>query len=76
MLASPNPEVRRLLGVSGEVGPAMGLDARWAFNAIRAVGNYGEMFERHLGAGSVLRLPRGANALWNRGGLMYAPPLR
>ena len=76
MLESPNPEVRRLLGVSGDHGPAMGLDRRWAYEAIRAVGNYGEMFERHLGGGSAIGLARGVNALWSKGGLMYAPPMR
>lgn len=76
MLESPDPEIRRLLGVSGDHGPAMGLDRRWAFEAIRAVGNYGEMFDRHLGAGSPIGLDRGPNALWSGGGLMYAPPIR
>jgi len=76
MLASPRTEVRRLLGVTGDHGPMMGLDRRWAYNAIRAVGNYGEMFDRSLGAGSPLGLPRGLNDLWTRGGLMYAPPIR
>ncbi len=54
----------------------LGLDERWLFNAIRAVGNYGESFERHLGHGSAIGLPRGMNDLWTRGGLMYALPLR
>ncbi|MCI0753025.1 amino acid ABC transporter substrate-binding protein [Teichococcus vastitatis] len=76
MLGSANPDVRRLLGVSGDHGPAMGLDKRWAYNAIKAVGNYGEIFRRHLGEDSALGLPRGLNALWNKGGLMYAPPMR
>ncbi len=76
MLASPNPAIRRLLGVSGDHGPLMGLDRRWAYNAIRAVGNYGEIFHRHLGAGSAIGLPRGVNDLWTRGGLMYAMPIR
>ena len=76
MLRSERADVRRLLGVSGDHGPMMGLDRRWAYNAIRAVGNYGEMFERNLGAGTAIRLPRGANDLWTRGGLMYAPPIR
>lgn len=76
MLESPNPQIRRLLGVSGDHGAAMGLDARWAYNAIKAVGNYGEIFERHLGANSPLGLQRGVNALWFNGGLMYAPPMR
>ena len=76
MLASDNPAIRRLLGATGDHGPMMGLDARWAFNAIRAVGNYGEIFERHLGGGSPIGLARGVNDQWTRGGLMYAPPIR
>lgn len=76
MLNSPRPEVRRLLGVSGDHGPFMGLERRWAYNAIKAVGNYGEIFERHLGSGSPIGLQRGLNDLWTRGGLMYAPPIR
>ena len=73
---SPNPEVRRLLGLSGDHGPLMGLDRAWAYNAVKAVGNYGEVFERNLGMGSPIRLRRGMNDLWTRGGLMYAPPIR
>jgi general L-amino acid transport system substrate-binding protein len=76
MLQSENPDVRRLLGVTAGNGRALGLDERWAYNAIKAVGNYGEMFERNLGRGSQLRLERGPNALWTQGGLMYAIPLR
>jgi general L-amino acid transport system substrate-binding protein len=76
MLRSENPDVRRLLGVTAGNGRALGLDERWAYNAIKAVGNYGEMFERNLGRGSQLRLERGPNALWTQGGLMYAIPLR
>ncbi|MBR0661410.1 amino acid ABC transporter substrate-binding protein [Neoroseomonas oryzicola] len=76
MLQSPNPEVRRLLGEAGDTGPAMSLDRRWAYNAIKAVGNYGEIFERHLGPNSPIGLERGLNRLWNQGGLMYAPPMR
>ncbi|WP_207622616.1 amino acid ABC transporter substrate-binding protein [Falsiroseomonas algicola] len=76
MLRSERPDVRRLLGVTGDHGPFMGLDRRWAYNAIKAVGNYGEIFDRHLGAGSPVGLPRGVNDLWTRGGLMYAPPIR
>jgi general L-amino acid transport system substrate-binding protein len=76
MLDSANPDVRRMLGVSGDHGPAMGLDKRWAYNAVKAVSNYGEIFRRHLGEDSALGLPRGLNALWNKGGLMYAPPMR
>ncbi len=76
MLASPNPDIRRLLGATGDFGPSMGLDRRWAYNAIRAVGHYGEIFERHLGRNTPIGLERGLNAQWNRGGLLYAPPIR
>lgn len=76
MLASDNPAIRRLLGATGDHGPMMGLEARWAYNAIRQVGNYGEIFERHLGRGSPIGLARGVNDQWTRGGLMYAPPIR
>ena len=76
MLNNPNPAIRRLLGVSGDHGPLMGIDKRWAYNAIKAVGNYGEIFDRNLGKGSPINLPRGVNDLWTRGGLMYAPPIR
>ena len=54
----------------------MGIDKRWAYNAIKAVGNYGEIFDRNLGKNSPINLPRGLNDLWTRGGLMYAPPIR
>ena len=76
MLNSQNPSIRRLLGNAGDHGPLMGLDRRWAYNAIKAVGNYGEIFDRNLGAGSPIGLPRGVNDLWTRGGLMYAMPIR
>ena len=76
MTKGKNPDVRRLLGAEGEFGKGIGLDADWALRAIKAVGNYGEVFERTLGAGSAVKLPRGKNALWRDGGLMYAPPVR
>jgi general L-amino acid transport system substrate-binding protein len=76
MKASPNPEIRRLLGVDGEFGKGIGLDNDWAASALRAVGNYGESFDRNLGMGSRLKIARGRNALWKDGGLMYAPPIR
>jgi len=76
MLQSTNPAVRRLLGVSGDHGRMMGLDPRWAYNAIKQMGNYGQIFERNLGQGSPLKLPRGVNNLWTRGGLIYAIPIR
>ena len=76
MLKSPNPEIRRLLGTAGEFGKGLGLDADWAYQIIKTVGNYGEAFERNLGKGSPLKLERGSNALWSKGGIMYAPPIR
>jgi general L-amino acid transport system substrate-binding protein len=68
-----NPEERRLLGLEGDLGRALGLDNKWAYNAIKLVGNAAEIWDRNLGA---LGIPRGINALWNKGGLMYAPPMR
>ena len=68
--------LQRLLGLSGDHGPLMGLDRRWAYWAIKAAGNYGEIFERNLGMASPIQLRRGLNDLWTRGGLMYAPPIR
>lgn len=76
MRDSATPAARRLLGTEGALGPSMGLDADWAFRAIEQVGSYGEIFERNLGLGSRLRLARGLNALWTKGGLMYAAPFR
>ncbi len=73
---SKNPAVRRLLGVEGTFGADLGLDADWAVRAIKAVGNYGEIFERNVGKGSPLAIERGLNALWNAGGLLYVPPVR
>lgn len=73
---SQNPTVQRLLGSSGDLGKQLGLDNRWALNAIRAVGNYGEIFERNVGQNSPLKLRRGLNGLWTQGGLMYAIPFR
>ncbi len=73
---SINPAIRRLLGVEGTFGADMGLDADWAARAIKATGNYGEIFERNLGKGSKLGIERGINALWNKGGLLYVPPVR
>lgn len=76
MATSSNPEVRRLLGFEGEYGKGLGLDNDWAVLIIKAVGNYGEAFERNLGQGSPLKIARGRNALWKDGGLMYAPPVK
>jgi len=74
--SSQNPEVRRLLGVEGEMGKMTGLPNEWAYNIIKAVGNYGESFERNVGLKTPLQLARGLNDLWSRGGLLYAPPIR
>ena len=76
MKTSTDPDVRRLLGVEPGLGKALGLDEDWAYRAVRAVGNYGESFDRNLGVDSPIGLERGLNALWTRGGLMYALPLR
>jgi len=76
MLKSTNPEVRRLLGVEGAFGEPLGLTKDWVARIIKGVGNYGEMFERNVGQGSPLKIKRGQNALWNKGGLQYAPPVR
>lgn len=76
MKSSPSPEIRRLLGLEGDFGKGIGLSNDWALAIIRAVGNYGESFERNLGSGSRLNIPRGMNALWRDGGLHYPPPIR
>ena len=76
MKSSDNPAVQRILGVSDDMGKLLGLDREWMVHALKAVGNYGEMFDRNVGAASQLRLPRGLNALWNKGGMQYAPPIR
>ncbi|MBM3487208.1 MAG: amino acid ABC transporter substrate-binding protein [Alphaproteobacteria bacterium] len=73
---SQNPEVRRLLGVEGQFGKNLGLSEDWAFNIVKQVGNYGEVFDRNLGPASPLKLERGLNRLWTEGGLQYAPPVR
>ena len=75
-LKSTGPEVRRLLGVEGDYGKALGLTPDWGFRIVKHVGNYGESFNRNLGEGSRLKIKRGLNALWNKGGLQYAPPVR
>lgn len=75
-LNSKDPEIARLLGDEKELGKAMGLDNRFIYNAIKQVGNYGEIFARNLGPGTPFNLERGLNDLWTRGGLVYAPPLR
>lgn len=76
MLSSENQDVRRLLGADGAFGDGIGLGNNWAANAIKAVGNYGEIFNRNIGSGSQLGIARGLNALWANGGIQYAPPIR
>jgi len=75
-LDSQSPAIRRFVGVEGNLGGKIGLDPKWAYNVIKMVGNYGELFARNLGADSPLGLERGLNRLWTNGGLMYAPPIR
>jgi general L-amino acid transport system substrate-binding protein len=76
MLKSNAPDVRRLLGVEGQFGQSLGLTNDWAYRIIKAVGNYGESFERNVGQGSPLKIARGLNALWTKGGLQYGLPVR
>jgi general L-amino acid transport system substrate-binding protein len=74
--SSKDPVVTRILGVSEDTGKLLGLSKDWMGNAIKATGNYGEIFERNVGPKSALALPRGVNNQWNKGGLMYAYPVR
>lgn len=76
MLKSTNPNVQRILGVTPGMGKNLGVDEKWAYNIIKAVGNYGESFERNIGKDTPLRLERGLNEQWAKGGLMYAWPIR
>ncbi len=76
MKASEDPEIRRLLGIEGDLGVMLGLDAEWAQRAIMAQGNYGEIFAKYIGEGSPSGIERGVNALWVDGGLQYSPPFR
>ena len=71
-----NPEINRLLGKEGTLGEKLGLDTTWAVRAIDAGGNYAEIFEKYLGVKTPLGLARGLNALYNNGGILYAPPVR
>jgi general L-amino acid transport system substrate-binding protein len=76
MKSSKNPEILRLLGIEGDQGKELGLSADWAYQIIKQVGNYGEIFERNIGANTPIGLERGLNALWTEGGLQYSPPFR
>ena len=73
---SKDPAIGRLLGTTEDTGKLLGLDKDWMVKAIKATGNYGEIFERNVGPKSPLALPRGSNNLWSKGGLIYAPPVR
>lgn len=74
--ASKDPQVRRLLGLDAGIGKSFGLSDKWAYNVIKAVGNYGEIWDRNVGLKTPLKLERGQNALWNKGGLLYAAPFQ
>jgi general L-amino acid transport system substrate-binding protein len=76
MKSSDNPSVKRILGTGEDTGKLLGLDKEWMARAIKTTGNYGEMFERNVGPKSAIKLPRGLNNQWNKGGLMYAMPIR
>jgi general L-amino acid transport system substrate-binding protein len=77
MRSDTNPEIQRLLGQgNNDFGKSIGTDAQWGYRVIKQVGNYGEVFERHVGKKTPLKLDRGQNALWTNGGLQYAPPIR
>jgi general L-amino acid transport system substrate-binding protein len=75
-LKADSPDVKRLLGTEVKFGESLGLPNDWAVSVIKSVGNYGETFERNVGQGSPLKIARGLNALWSKGGLQYAPPIR
>jgi len=76
MKTSTNPEIKRLVGTEGNFGESIGLTQDWAYRIIKHLGNYGELFEKNVGSGSPLKIQRGQNALWTKGGLQYAPPVR
>lgn len=76
MLKSKDPKIRRFLGTSPGNGKSLGLSEKWAYNIIKQVGNYGEIFERNVGVKTPLGIERGLNALWTNGGLLYSPPFK
>jgi general L-amino acid transport system substrate-binding protein len=75
-LLSDKPAVKRLVGNQGRFGEDIGLSNDWGANILKSVGNYGDIYERNLGSGSPLGIPRGLNQLWSLGGIQYAPPIR
>ncbi|MBI2735792.1 MAG: amino acid ABC transporter substrate-binding protein [Rhodospirillales bacterium] len=76
MLKSPHATIKEILGVTPGMGKALGVDDRWVYNIVKQVGNYGESYDRNLGGGSPLGIPRSLNAQWTKGGILYAPPIR
>ena len=76
MTGSANPDIKRLLGKEGDFGKGLGLENDWAYRIVKQVGNYGESFDRNVGSGSRLKIERGINDLWTKGGLQYGPPIR
>ena len=76
MTKSTNPEIKRFVGTEGNFGEQLGLSKDWAVHIVKQVGNYGESFDRNVGAGSPLKIERGLNRLWTKGGIQYAPPVR
>ena len=76
MVKSDKPEIKRAVGTDGNLGEQLGLTKDWLVRIVKAVGNYGESFERNVGSGSKLGIARGLNNLWNKGGIQYAPPIR
>jgi general L-amino acid transport system substrate-binding protein len=75
-MRSDNPEIKRMLGTEGNFGEQLGLSKDWVYRIVKLVGNYGEVYDRNVGQGSPLKIARGLNALWNKGGVQYAPPIR
>jgi general L-amino acid transport system substrate-binding protein len=76
MMKSNNPSIKRFVGTEGSYGEQLGLSKDWAVQIVKAVGNYGEVFERNVGSGSPLKIDRGLNKLWTKGGIQYPPPVR
>ena len=76
MRGSNNPAIKRILGVEGDFGAQLGISNNWAYNIIKQIGNYGESYEKHVGPNTPLKLDRGVNELWSKGGILYAAPIR
>ena len=76
MLKSNHPKIKNILGVNPGMGEALGVDDRWVYNIVKQIGNYGESYDRNLGSGSPLKIPRTLNALWTKAGILYPPPIR